>query len=774
MPFPSIRRFVVAFLATVCLTAQAVATWSIVVVDLVTGEICVACATCIENFNLRSAVGILAEEAGAGASQAYGAPATTRILINDLLLAGVPPEEILAEIESFDPQYQARQFGIVDLAGRAAAHTGTSDGAWAGHVTGRVGNLVYAIQGNVLTGAPVVLEAEQALINTQGDLSQRVMAAMEAAQAMGGDGRCSCNTQDPEACGSPPANFTKSAHVGFFIIGRPGDNPYCHNFGCAAGDLYLAINKAGLVATDPDPVFEIRIKYDEWRSDLIGRPDGNLSSVFAYSNETEAGATTPLSFVIDLADVDGTMLTTGGATISLEHDPTSAGMSSLHQVTDHNDGTYTVEVMPGAGAGLDQLRFIVDDGIRPVTLWPPTRLLHRAPTPTPLTSGQAIAGLNSFQDLRSAFPLADGHRAWVLADRGSGQELLRHTRPNLNSPFALDMDFGIANFAMANLRDLWISDDELRMTFAAFMPADGSKRLFTTTRPTALDDFDEPTLLVDLDSDFEEGGPWLSDNEMEIWFHSTRDGQSDIWHAKRLNREARWFPPTKVGSVSTAGNERYPMLSAGSTRMWLSRRNVGESLLQVAERNPDGSFESTTTAAGSFSTPNAAAVAVGMTFDSLGNASSLWHLGGTSPASKQLMMSHMPASSLTVTPESLSESTGGVFQFHLAAGPDFANASYTLLVGGPEPGSYLDGVGTLPITQTVGLTSAIRALYNSPELTGGNGSLDPTGMASVSWTVPAGAGLPAGLIDRDLGVCFVAQKAGEHFLSEAVVVRITP
>ncbi|MCP4093236.1 MAG: DUF1028 domain-containing protein [Planctomycetes bacterium] len=774
MAFPSIRRFVVAALAALFLTGQAIATWSIVVVDLATGEICVACATCIENFNLRSAVGIMAEEAGAGASQSYGAPLTTRVLINDLLLAGVPPDEILAQIESFDPQYQMRQFGIVDLAGRAAAHTGTGDGAWAGHVTGRVGTLVYSIQGNVLTGSPVVAEAEQALINTQGDMSQRVMAAMEAAQAMGGDGRCSCNPQDPEACGSPPANFTKSAHVGFFIIGRPGDNPYCTGFGCAAGDLYLAINKAGLVAADPDPVFEIRIKYDEWRTDLIGRPDGNLSSVFAYSNETNPGATTPLSFVIDLADVDGTMLTAGGATISMEHDPTSAGLATLHQVTDHNDGTYTVEVMPGNGAGLDQLRFIVDDGIRPVTLWPPTRLLHRAPAPTPLTSGKVISGLSGFQDLQSAFPLADGHRAWVLANRGSGQELLRYTRPNLGSPFALDLDFGIANFAMNNLRDLWMSDDELRMTFSAYMPADGSRRLFSTTRFTTLDDFDEPTLLVDLDSDFEEGGPWLSENEMEIWFHSTRDGQSDIWHAKRLNREARWFPPTKVESVSTGGQERYPMLSAGSTRMWLTRRSIGESLLQVAERNPDGSFEATATAAGSFSSPTAAAVAIGMTLDPLGNAPSLWHLGGDSPANKQLMVSHMPATSLTVTPDSLSESTGGVFQFNLTAGLPFANGGYTLLVGSPSAGGYLDGVGTLPITQTLGLTGRIRSLYNSPELAGGSGSLDAAGVATVSWTVPAGAGLPAGLIDRDLGVCFVAQKAGDHFISEAVVVRITP
>ena len=774
MRFPSIRRFAVATLALLLFTGQALATWSIVVVDLVTGEVCVACATCIENFNLRRAVSIIAEEAGGGASQAFGAPTTTRILINDLLLMGVPPEEILSQIETFDNQFQFRQFGIVDLAGRTAAHTGTGTGDWAGHVTGRVGNLVYAIQGNVLTGAPVVAEAEAALINTPGDLGQRVMAAMEAAQAMGGDGRCSCNPTAPTSCGSPPATFTKSAHVGFFLIARPGDEPYCTSFGCGFGDLYFFINKAGLGASDPDPVFEIRIKYDEWRNALDGRPDGSLSTVFSYTNETTPGSTTPVSFVLDLADVDGDLLTTGGATISLEHDPASAGLATLHQFTDHLDGTYTVEVMPGSGAGLDQLRFIVDDGIRPVTLWPPTRLLHRTPAPAPLSAGAPIAGLDALQGLRSAFPLADGHRAWVLADRGSGQELLRYSRPTPNNPFALDTDVGIANFAMSNLRDLWISDDELRLTFSAYMPADQSKRLFSTTRLTTSEDFDEPVLLVDLDSAFDEGGPWLSANEMEIWFHSTRDGQSDIWHAKRLNREARWFPPTKVEAVSTAGHERYPMLSAGSTRLWLTRREAGQSLLQVSERAPDGDFAATRNAPGSFASLTDAAVAIGMVHNPVAGPPTLWHLGGDTPANKQLHASSWPHASLSVTPNSLSESSGGVFDFHLQAGPAFTNASYTMLVGGPSAGSYIDGIGTLPITQTAGLTNGIRALYGSSELAGGTGTLSASGDANVSWTVPAGVGLPSALIDRDLGVCFVAQKTGEHFISAAVVIRITP
>ena len=772
MRFSQFRRFPAAMLALLLFTGQALATWSIVVVNTVTGEICVACATCIENFDLRAAVGILAQEAGAGASQAFGAPRSTRTLINDLLLMGVPPEEILAQIESFDNQFESRQFGIVDLAGRAAMHTGTLDGAWAGGVTGRVGDLVYSIQGNVLTGAPVVQEAEWALINAPGDMSQRVMAAMEAARAMGGDGRCSCDAQQPTSCGSPPTTFTKSAHVGFFILARPGDEPFCNFYGCGLGDLHLVINKAGLVASSPDPVYEIRTKYDAWRADLDNRPDGNHSTVFAYHNETEPRATTPLSFVIDLADVDGDLLTTGGAAISLVHDPRSAGLATLHQVTDHQDGSYTVEIMPGNKAGLDHLRFIVDDGIRPVTLWPPTRLLHRTPLPAPLAAGHTLGGLNTLQSLRTAFPLADGQRAWLLGDRGFGQELLRYQRPTPNSPFALDADVGISNFAMANLRDLWMSPDELRLTFSALMPHDGIQRIFTCARATTNEDFGDPVLQVDLESGFEEGGAFLSDNEMEIWFHSTRDGQSDLWHARRLNKDARWFPPTKVEAVSTAGHERYPMLSAGSTRLWFSRRTAGESVLQVSERTPAGEFDAATTAAGSFASESSAAVAVGMVQPPLGPPT-LWFLGGSSPANKELLAADSTPGSLIVTPDTVSQSAGGGFHFHLHAGNPWANASYTMLVGAPGTGSYIDGVGTLPITQTAGLTNGLRALYGSAELAGGAGSLDPTGMINVTWTVPPASSLPAALIDRDLGVCFVAQLNGAHFISQAVTIRIT-
>src|SRR5690606_38794760 len=105
-----------------------------------------------------------------------------------------------------------------------------SAGAWAGGLTGQFNythaghesTIVYAIQGNILTGAPVVQQALQAVQNTSGDLTARMMAGMQAARAMGGDGRCSC-PGNPTGCGAPPPSSSKSAHIAYMLTARAGD-----------------------------------------------------------------------------------------------------------------------------------------------------------------------------------------------------------------------------------------------------------------------------------------------------------------------------------------------------------------------------------------------------------------------------------------------------------------------------------------------------------------------------------------------------------------------
>lgn len=210
--------------AALALTAgSAAATWSIVIVNTRTGEVGVASATCLENFDLRANTPVLISGIGGATAQSFvDSTGQNRVLIRDRLLAGVNPTQILSELSTFDSGHQTRQYGIVDVRGRAVTFSGTSAAAWAGGRTGSTGDYVYAVQGNILTGAPVVDQAVDAIISTPGDLPAKLMAAMEAARLMGGDGRCSCST-GPTNCGSPPPSFTKSAHIAYLMVSRFGD-----------------------------------------------------------------------------------------------------------------------------------------------------------------------------------------------------------------------------------------------------------------------------------------------------------------------------------------------------------------------------------------------------------------------------------------------------------------------------------------------------------------------------------------------------------------------
>ncbi len=203
---------------------SASATWSIVIVNTRTGEVAAASATCLTNFDLQANTPVMLTGIGAATAQSsVDSDSTNRTYIRDKLNLGVAPQDILTGLLTFDTSPQSRQYGIVDVTGHAGTFTGTGAGKWAGGRTGKVGELVYAVQGNVLTGAPVVDAAVAAIESTPGDVPTKLMAAMEAARFYGGDGRCSCTTGTPDSCGSPPPVFTKSAHIAYMLIARAGD-----------------------------------------------------------------------------------------------------------------------------------------------------------------------------------------------------------------------------------------------------------------------------------------------------------------------------------------------------------------------------------------------------------------------------------------------------------------------------------------------------------------------------------------------------------------------
>src|SRR5262245_21202165 len=218
-----LRRLAYFLLVLLLVSVPAHATWSILIIDLATGEVAIGIATCLTGFDLRPETVVVVPGFGVAAAQSFVGPLSLRELIRQQLLIGTPAAQILAMLAAADPGHQSRQYGIASVTGGTITFTGNAAGPWAGGLTGQTGTLVYTVQGNVLTGAPVIQAAEQAILNTAGTIGDKLMAAMEAARSMGGDGRCSCSASNPTGCGSPPASFTKSAHIGLMITSRPGD-----------------------------------------------------------------------------------------------------------------------------------------------------------------------------------------------------------------------------------------------------------------------------------------------------------------------------------------------------------------------------------------------------------------------------------------------------------------------------------------------------------------------------------------------------------------------
>jgi uncharacterized Ntn-hydrolase superfamily protein len=102
-----------------------------------------------------------------------------------LMAEGVPAEDAMARLLDADEGRDDRQVGLVDGAGRAATFTGATCMDWAGGATGPG----FAAQGNILVGEEVVSALAETFTGTEGDLCDRLLAALLAGEAAGGDRR---------------------------------------------------------------------------------------------------------------------------------------------------------------------------------------------------------------------------------------------------------------------------------------------------------------------------------------------------------------------------------------------------------------------------------------------------------------------------------------------------------------------------------------------------------------------------------------------------------
>jgi uncharacterized Ntn-hydrolase superfamily protein len=175
--------------APVAQVPDPVATFSILGYDPATGEV----GGAVQSRVFSVGNGVLWGEAGVGmvATQAivdvsYGPKGLA------MLRTGLKPDVIVKAIWDNDPDpqperwtKQGRQFAVMDANGNHAVFTGPKASNWAGHKQGRHATA----QGNILAGEPVVANMIKAFESTEGHLSLRLMAALDAGQAAGGDTR---------------------------------------------------------------------------------------------------------------------------------------------------------------------------------------------------------------------------------------------------------------------------------------------------------------------------------------------------------------------------------------------------------------------------------------------------------------------------------------------------------------------------------------------------------------------------------------------------------
>ena len=106
----------------------------------------------------------------------------------DLLAKGVAPSAVLEQLLKDDQMRESRQVGVINMKGEAAAHTGKNNGNWAGSRQGKF----YTVQANIMVGPEVVEAVATSFESTQGTgmpLAERMILALEAGQAKGGDRR---------------------------------------------------------------------------------------------------------------------------------------------------------------------------------------------------------------------------------------------------------------------------------------------------------------------------------------------------------------------------------------------------------------------------------------------------------------------------------------------------------------------------------------------------------------------------------------------------------
>lgn len=225
-----IAGFCIVQFSTIALSQD---TFSIVAADSATREVGSAGASCIDLFNTIFSdpgfLGDLIPDTGAINSQSYYLKENQNNA-RSRMRAGDSPKEIITWLIANDVESnpEVRQYGIVGFNGKktsAEGFTGTNCFDYKNHLTGSINGIYYSIQGNILLGQSILDSMELLFRNAQGNLACRLMAAMQGANTVGADTRCTPNgissmfaflkvAQPKDVYGSPSFNVSVKTRNG--------------------------------------------------------------------------------------------------------------------------------------------------------------------------------------------------------------------------------------------------------------------------------------------------------------------------------------------------------------------------------------------------------------------------------------------------------------------------------------------------------------------------------------------------------------------------------
>lgn len=270
-------------------------TFSIVAVDLATGQVGSAGATCLDDTEIAGGAVIISDvipDVGAIHTQSYWSSSNQDAAHDQVVDNGLSPEALMGWLEANDVQGTPaiRQYGMADLVtgvARAAAFTGDNCFDFKGHIVGEH----YAIQGNILLGEEILTQMEDGFLQTEGSLAEKLMAALQGANVAGADTRC--------------LDEGVSSRSAFLRVAYPGDDP-----GDLTLDLVVSLTPFGV-----EPIDVLQAEFDAWNgTSALSEEDGDASTPLLITRQADGqallkwGGPTPAEMAV--FDVRGALLET--------------------------------------------------------------------------------------------------------------------------------------------------------------------------------------------------------------------------------------------------------------------------------------------------------------------------------------------------------------------------------------------------------------------------------------------------------------------------------